>query len=355
MQKNKSRLFVALAMILAGCVFAAAPSKRPFSISGMVWVPAGAFMMGTNISEEDQRPVHKVTLDGFWMDKFEVTNKKFDEFVKATKYVTFAERLPTAQNLGLTKEEFARIDPANIKAGSIVFTPPAQLIPLEKLRSPRTFYVWWRYVAGANWRHPHGPKSTIVGKENHPVVHICWHDAVAYTKWAKKKLPTEAQWEYAARGGLKGKEFIWGDKQKPAGKPMANIWHGRFPTQNTLEDKYRYTAPAGQFSPNGYGLYDMAGNVWEWCQDWYMPDYYKNSPEKNPPGPDSSFDPNEPGTWKRIQRGGSFLCTDLYCGAFRPAHRMKTTPDSGLSHSGFRCVALGYPPTKEELKQLKGK
>ncbi len=352
MKKNvKLSLWASVFLMTAGLI-AADASKRPFLIEGMVWIPAGKFKMGSNIGDsEDQRPVHEVALDGFWMDRTEVTNEQFAAFVKATKYKTYSERTP---------EEAPELFPPGTlpqfrKPGSIVFTPPAQLIPLNQLRAPQTHFQWWRYVPGANWRHPQGPTSNIKGKEQHPVVHICWHDAVAYCKWAKKQLPTEAQWEYAARGGADGREYIWGEKIEPKGQPMANIWHGRFPTQNTLRDKFKYTAPVGQFPPNGFGLRDMAGNVWEWCADWYMPDYYKNSPKKNPPGPNTSFDPREPGAWKRIQRGGSYLCTDLYCGAFRPFHRMKTTPDSSISHSGFRCVALGFPPTPAELEAAKKK
>lgn len=351
MLKHYIKLIFAAALVAGSASWAADAPPRPFSIKGMVWVPAGKFKMGGDKDAPDQQPIHLVELDGFWMDRTEVTNGQFAAFVKATKYKTFSERTP---------EEAPELFPAGTlpqfrKAGSIVFTSPEQLIPLGQLRAPQAHFQWWRYVPGANWRHPRGPESDIKGKDKHPVVHICWHDAVAYSKWAKKKLPTEAQWEYAARGGLDDREFVWGEKIEPKGKPMANIWHGRFPTQNTLRDKYKFTAPVSQFPANGYGLHDMAGNVWEWCADWYMPDYYADSPKKNPPGPKTSFDPLEPGAWKRVQRGGSFLCTDLYCGAFRPSHRMKTTPDSSLSHSGFRCLAMGFPPTPAELKALKEK
>ena len=301
---------------------------------GMVWIPKGTFMMGHARGGPDEQPVHKVALDGFWIDKAEVTNEQFAQFVKDTGYVTVAER-------PLDPKDFPNADPELIrktKPGSVVFTPPDEPIPLELLRSPNIHMAWWRFVQGANWGHPQGPKSTIEGKGNHPVVHICWYDAQAYAKWADKRLPTEAEFEYAARGGLEGKEFVWGDKVEPKGKPMANIWHGRFPHENTLRDGFRLTAPVGSFPPNGYGLLDMAGNAWEWVADWYRPDYYHNSPAKNPQGPPNSFDPQERGVPKRVQRGGSYLCIDITCGAYRPYRRMKTSPDTGLSHAGFRCV-----------------
>ena len=301
---------------------------------GMVWIPTGTFMMGQTGKEADVRPAHQVTLDGFWMDKTEVTNEQFARFVKETDYVTVAERK-------LDPRDFPDVDPEVIrktKPSSVVFTPPAKPVPFDVLRSPNIHMAWWRFVEGANWRHPQGPDSTIKGKEKHPVVHICWDDAVAYAKWAGKRLPTEAEWEYSARGRLKGKEFVWGDKIEPNGKPMANIWHGHFPTENTLRDGFRLTAPVGSFPPNGYGLFDMAGNVWEWVADWYRPDYYRNSPAKNPQGPPDSFDPQEPRIPKRVQRGGSYLCIDITCGAYRPYRRMKTSPDTGLSHAGFRCA-----------------
>jgi formylglycine-generating enzyme required for sulfatase activity len=193
-------------------------------------------------------------------------------------------------------------------------------------------------VPGANWRHPTGPKSSIAGLEKHPVVQVCWDDAMAYAKWAGKRLPTEAEWEYAARGGLTNAAFIWGSELTPGGKWNGNIWQGKFPTENTSADGFPGTAPVATFAPNGYGLYDMAGNVWEWCADWYQPEYYAQSPAKNPPGPQESYDPNEPGVMKRVMRGGSFLCSDVYCTGYRPSARMKSSPDTALSHTGFRCV-----------------
>ena len=313
----------------------------------MVWIPPGAFQMGAEDGQVDEKPIHSVQLHGFWMDKNEVTNEQFDKFARATGYVTVAERKPEAKDFPGVPEE-------NLVPGSIVFAVPN----LEELNRERAqeglpkleeiplnnHFLWWRYERGANWRHPEGTASDLRGREKHPVVHIAWEDAAAYCKWAGKRLPSEAEWEYAARGGLQGQRYSWGDSQTPGGKWMANIWQGRFPAENKLEDGFKATAPVGSFPPNGYGLHDMAGNVWEWCADWYLPDYYAHSPASNPPGPDTSFDPNEPGVMKRVQRGGSFLCSDLYCIGYRPSARMKSTPDTGLAHSGFRCVKDGPAP-----------
>ncbi len=323
-----------------GVVSDAQEAGRRLNTKNMVWIAPGTFVMGSVIGEADSRPLHKVTLEGFWMDKYEVTNQEYAKFVAASDYVTVAERKPNPK-------DFPGVPPEALKAGSIVFVPPGQAVPPGKLRERNAFLQWWKYVPGSSWRHPEGPGSTLRNRLNHPVVHIAWEDAVAYAKWAGKRLPTEAEWEYAARGGLISMEYVWGEKQTPKGKLMANIWQGQFPLENTKNDGFRLTAPVGSFPPNGYGLYDVAGNVWEWCSDWYTPDYYQNSPAKNPKGPKTSHDPNEPGVWKRVQRGGSFLCLDLYCGAFRPGHRMKTSPDTGLSHSGFRCAATAPPPPQK--------
>ena len=298
-----------------------APDRAP---DGMAWVPGGSFWMG-DPRFPDAQPVHRVTVDPFWMDKTEVTNAQFARFVNATGYVTVAERVPDPK-------DFPDVPRDKLKAGSIVFTPPERGVNLDDPSQ------WWQYVPGADWRHPDGPGSGIEAKQNYPVVHVCWLDAAAYATWAGKRLPTEAEWEFAARGGLDHKPYAWGEEKKPGGKWLANVWQGQFPGENTAEDGYPRAAPVGSFPPNGYGLYDMAGNVWEWCADWYRPDYYAASPLRNPPGPDDSLDPLEPGVPKRVQRGGSFLCADSYCVRYRPGARGKGEVSSGLSHLGFRCV-----------------
>jgi len=311
---------------------AQAPSGAASSAAtpdGMVWVPSGEFAMG---SEEfpDARPVHRVDVDGFWIDVTEVTNAEFDRFVRATGYVTVAERTPRA-------EDYPGAPPENLVAGSVVFTPPPKEVPLDD------HYRWWRYVPGADWRHPEGPESSIADRMDHPVVHVSYDDAVAYAKWAKKRLPTEAEWEFAARGGLDGKAYVWGDDFRPNGKYMANTFQGHFPDKNTGEDGFLATSPVKAFPPNGYGLYGMAGNVWEWVTDWYRPDYYAKlaaggGVAHNPKGPDDSFDPMQPGAAKRVQKGGSFLCTDQYCSRYMPGGRGKGEADTGTNHTGFRCV-----------------
>ncbi|PYT00880.1 MAG: sulfatase-modifying factor protein [Acidobacteria bacterium] len=299
----------------------------------MVWIPAGEFSMGSD--EEmftDARPIHRVALNGFWMDKTEVTNAQFAKFVDATGYVTLAERKPRA-------EDFPGVPPEKLVAGSIVFTPPKDAVPLND------YMQWWAYKAGANWRRPEGPESDLKGRENHPVVHIAYDDAMAYAKWIGKRLPTEAEFEWAARGGLDRKKYVWGDDFKPEGKFKANSFQGNFPNKNTAEDGFAASAPVGSFEPNDFGLFDVAGNVWEWCSDWYRADYYQTFSSqaiaKNPTGPADSSDPNEPGVAKRVTKGGSFLCTDQYCSRYMPGGRGKEAADTGTNHLGFRLVRDG--------------
>jgi len=277
----------------------------------------------------DARPIHRVRLQGYWMDKTEVTNEKFAKFVKATGYVTVSERKPRA-------EDYPGVPAVKLVAGSIVFTPPSEAVPLND------YMQWWAYVGGADWRHPEGPNSTIKGLENHPVVQVSYEDAFAYAKWAAKRLPTEAEFEWAARGGLDRKKYVWGDEFQLDSKFMANSFQGNFPNKNTGEDGFLATAPVGSFPANAFGLFDVAGNVWEWCSDWYRSDYYQTLAAKsvadNPSGPGDSSDPAEPGVAKRVTKGGSFLCTDQYCSRYMPGGRGKEAPDTGTNHIGFRLV-----------------
>ncbi len=291
----------------------------------MVWIPGGSFLMGDD-EFEDARPVHRVSLRGFWMDRHEVTNEEFARFVEATGYITVAER-------PLHPADFPGVPAEELVPGSAVFTPPPGEVPLDNPLQ------WWQYVAGASWKHPEGKKSDLNGRGNYPVVHVCHEDAQAYARWAGKRLPTEAEWEYAARGGRESRKYYWGDELKPGGKWVANIFQGRFPHQNLQEDGYLSRAPVMSFPPNPYGLYDMEGNVWEWCSDLYRPDYYRSSPSENPTGPSDSFDPYEPGVVKYVPRGGSFLCSDQYCIRYRAGSRGNGEPGSGGSNLGFRCVA----------------
>ncbi len=316
-----------------------APATLP---AGMVYIRGGEFSMGSLDPTEmfcggdkpmdDARPLHRVYLDGFFMDATEVTNEEFDRFVQATGYVTVAERKPT-------REEFPGVPEEKLVAGSAVFLPAPRPVPLDD------HYQWWSYVAGVNWRHPDGPSSDLKGREKFPVVHVAYEDAAAYAKWAGKRLPTEAEFEFAARGGLTGKPYPWGDDLKPEGKWPANIYQGKFPVKggDAGEDGFKGIAPVAQFRPNGYGLFDVGGNVWEWTSDWYRPDYYSTLAEqggvaRNPQGPATSLDPAEPGQPKRVQRGGSFLCTDEYCTRYMVGTRGKGEVRSATNHVGFRCV-----------------
>ena len=317
---------------------------------GMVWILGGTFLMGTDdvSSFPNERPAHQMHVAGFWMDDHDVTNAEFAKFVEATGYVTTAERKPDWEEL---KKELPpgtpKPDDSKLAAGSLVFTATAQPVPLDDLSA------WWRWIPGACWRHPEGPGSSIEGRENHPAVQVSWYDAVAYAKWAGKRLPTEAEWEFAARGGLEGKRYVWGDEFRPGSKYMANTWQGLFPVTNTAEDGFVGTSPVKSFPPNGYGLYDMAGNVWQWCSDWYRVDAFTELASKNvcrdPAGPSESWDPADPHTPKRVVKGGSFLCNPSYCESYRPSARRGTPPDTGSSHTGFRCVISGNDPQFSRL------
>jgi formylglycine-generating enzyme required for sulfatase activity len=319
-----------------------APGEAP---RGMVWIPGGEFSMGAQDepgagevgmrATDDSRPIHRVRVDGFWMDTTVVTNDQFAEFVRATGYATIAERTPTA-------EQFPGAPPENLVAGSVVFTPPDHPVPLND------HFQWWRYVRGANWRHPEGPGSDLKGRGSYPVVHVAYEDALAYAAWAGKRLPTEAEFEFAARGGLAGKPYVWGDEMTPHGRHQANTHQGRFPVNDTADDGHHGIAAVAQYPANGYGLFDMAGNVWQWTSDWYRPDYYATLASaggvaQNPRGPESSFDPSEPGVPKRVMRGGSYLCTPQYCSRYAVGTRGKGDVDTGTNHLGFRLVRDAAP------------
>jgi formylglycine-generating enzyme required for sulfatase activity len=309
---------------------------QPVSHAGMVFIKGGEYKMGASDNEgrKDEYPSHSVRVNDMWMDITEVTNKQFSEFVKATGYITTAEKPVDWEEMKKQLPPGTEKPPAEqLVASSLVFTKNKDVSDLSD------YAQWWAWVPGANWKHPQGPKSNINGKENYPVVHISWYDAQAYCKWAGKRLPTEAEWEYAARGGLVAQKYPWGNEEVEIGKPKANTWQGKFPAVNTDWDHYDRAAPVKSFQPNGFGLYDMAGNVWEWCSDWYGNDYYRNSAKISPAGPSQSNDPEEPSTPKKVIRGGSFLCNASYCKGYRVSSRMRSSPDTGLEHTGFRCVS----------------
>jgi formylglycine-generating enzyme required for sulfatase activity len=307
------------------------------SVKGMVFIPGGNFMMGADNAQadKDEYPKHAVTVSAFWMDQTEVTNAEFQQFVDATGYITTAEKKPDWEEMKKTLPPGTAKPPEKeLVAAALVFHQTEQAVDLNN------YNEWWEWVPGANWKHPEGPNSSIKGRENYPVVQVSWFDAMAYCKWAGKQLPTEAQWEFAARGGLVNNIYPWGNEHVNAGNPKANTWEGKFPYYNEQKDGFVKLAPVHSYAANGFGLYDMAGNVWEWCSDLYNYDYYKTitQPVTDPKGPAKSFDPAEPLMSKRSLRGGSFLCNDSYCSGYRVSRRMKSTPDTGLEHTGFRCV-----------------
>lgn len=330
-------------VFLSSCGYTMKPPPPPAETAvreGMVWVAGGSYTMGATDGEgaNDELPLHTVRLKGFWMDKTEVTNKQFRAFVASTHYITTAEKAPDWEELKKQLPPGTPKPPADqLAAASLVFTPTSHAVDLRDVSQ------WWRWVKGADWRHPDGPASSIEGKDDYPVVHISWYDAHAYAQWAGKRLPTEAEWEYAARGGMAG-PYPWGKEDIESGRPRANTWQGSFPYINSGWDGYAGLAPVASFMPNAYGLYDMAGNVWEWCSDWYDPAYYSSSAVVNPQGPLHSNDPTEPTVPKKVVRGGSFLCNASYCKGYRVSSRMKSSPDTGLENTGFRCVAdaTGY-------------
>ena len=311
--------------------------SKPQTNADLCFVPAATFLMGSDHHYPEEAPAHVVAVDAFWMDRYTVTNRDFDRFVRATGYVTLAER-PVDPAL------YPGAKPELLVPSSVLFEKPAGRVDL------RDVYNWWRYIQGADWRHPRGPRSSLQGLWNHPVVHVAFEDAMAYAKWAGKDLPTEAEWELAARGGLDGAEFVWGDELAPNGELRANTWQGEFPWQNTLEDGYEWTAPVGSFPPNGYGLHEMAGNVWEWTTDWYSSSHEGGTSAccapTNPRGGslEQSFDPAQAiKIPRKVMKGGSYLCAPNYCRRYRPAARMAQPIDTSTCHLGFRCIVRSAP------------
>jgi formylglycine-generating enzyme len=301
---------------------------------GMVFLAGGTFLMGSDRHYPEEAPAHRVSVDGFWIDRTPVTNRHFKEFVKATGHVTFAEIPPDPK-------DYPGALPEMLYAGSLVFSPPRRAVDLQD------WSQWWRFLKGANWRHPYGRGSNVANLDDHPVVHVAYSDALAYANWAGKELPTEAEWEFAARGGLEGAEFAWGDEFAPEGRQMANTWQGAFPIQNLAIDGYERTSPVTAFPPNGYGLHDMIGNVWEWTNDWWSARHEADAKKaccipENPRGgrENESYDPCQPNIriGRKVLKGGSHLCAPNYCRRYRPAARHAEAVDTSTSHLGFRCV-----------------
>ena len=307
----------------------------PPARDNMLWVPGGRFLMGSDHHYPEEAPAHAAIVEGFWIDQYAVTNEQFAQFIDATGYVTLAEIPPRA-------EEYPGAKPEMLQPASVVFRKPAHRVDL------RNHFNWWTYIPGANWRNPEGPQSSIENRAQHPVVHIAYQDAEAYANWVGKELPTEAEWEFAARGGLDGATYAWGEEFTPGGKSMANTWQGEFPWQNLCADGYAGTAPVGQFAPNGYGLFDMIGNVWEWTTDWYAARHPVTKPccgVANTKGGDreQSYDPQMPEIKipRKVIKGGSFLCAPNYCRRYRPAARMAQPIDTAACHVGLRLISRG--------------
>ena len=322
---------------------ATGPPGGRTSHAGMVYLVGGTFAMGAadELGRPDEYPQHPVQVPAFWLDATEVTNAQFARFVAATGYVTTAEQAPDWEDLQQQLPPGTPKPPDSVLvAAALVFAPPTQPVPLDDAGQ------WWRWQPHASWRHPQGPGSDVREKDAYPVVQVSWTDAAAYARWAGKRLPTEAEWEFAARGGQPAQPYAWGSEPLEQGQPKANTWQGHFPDRNTGWDHFKGLAPVKSFAANGYGLYDVAGNVWEWCADWYRPDYYQQlGPQAayNPVGPAASYDPQEPTMPKRVVRGGSFLCQAAYCAGYRVSARMKSAPDTGLEHTGFRCASTALP------------
>lgn len=310
-----------------------APSTDPAKPAGMVSLAGGTFLMGSNLHYREEQPPRYATVSGFWIDRTEVTNAQFAAFVAATGYKTVAER-------GLDAKDFPDLPPEALVPGSMVFFEPPKSVQVRDIND------WWRYVPGADWRHPNGPGTSIAGKDNHPVVQVAYADAEAYAKWAGRSLPTEAEWEYAARGGLNGKDFAWGDDQTPDGQWMANSWQGFFPYEDDKEDGYHGTAPVGCFPPNGYGLFDMIGNAWEWASDWYAPGHNFADGDVDPKGPADMT--KTVGGPVRVIKGGSWLCAPNYCARYRPSARQPQEADLGASHIGFRTILRAPKPAADK-------
>lgn len=333
--------FILSIVLVSGCSSGdnsqTATDREPVIVDGMALIPGGLLNMGgdNDQASDNEFPKHKVEVDSFWMDRTEVTNRQFEEFVKATGYVTVAERPVVWEELAKDLPPGTQPPPDSVlQPGALVFKATSGSVSLDDVSQ------WWRWVVGANWRHPEGPGSDIAKKMDHPVVQISWEDANAYAHWKGCRLPTEAEWEWAARGGLANNIYPWGNEPVEEGAPKANFWQGMFPYDNKLSDGFYTTAPVGSFPPNGFGLFDMAGNVWEWCSDWFDVSFYKSEQAcySNTKGAAAPNNPSMPYLKEKILRGGSFLCNDDYCSGYRNARRMGSSPDTGLNHVGFRCV-----------------